>query len=273
MIIPEDKRPEPMLEYLLKENIEMKKILVDVWQKLEPISNNTINSNNNVVNINMFLNEQCKDAMNVTEFIESIQLSLEDMMNIATTGQTQGMTSILIDRLSSLDVLKRPLHCSDLKKETIYIKDEDKWEQDSKTKPKMKSVLDKLTKKGIDAMPMMEDDPDSYVKTITEVIKEPREDKKIINSVIKEILINRTNFDIYFTFWVLFGAISPGVIAFTLYAKAQKYLGASITGFTLYLYTIYAAIYGIIFFGELLQNFHYLGASLVLIGVYFAKKT
>ena len=67
--------------------------------------------------------------------------------------------------------------------------------------------------------------------------------------------------------------ISAGVIAFTLYAKAQKYLGASITGFTLYLYTIYAAIYGIIFFGEQLQNFHYLGASLVLIGVYFAKKT
>ena len=120
-------------------------ILIDVCQKLEPISNNTINSNNSIVNINMFLNEQCKDAMNMTEFIESIQLSLEDMMNIATTGQTQGMTSILIDRLSSLDVLKRPLHCSDLKKETIYIKDEDKWEQDSKTKPKMKSVLDKLT--------------------------------------------------------------------------------------------------------------------------------
>ena len=181
---------EPMLEYLLKENVEVKKILIDVCQKLEPISNNTINSNNSIVNINMFLNEQCKDAMNITEFIESIQLSLDDMTNIATTGQTQGMTSILIDRLSSLDVLKRPLHCSDLKKETIYIKDEDKWEQDSKTKPKMKSVLDKLTKKGIDAMPIMEDDPDSYVKTITEVIKEPREDKKIINSVIKEILIN-----------------------------------------------------------------------------------
>ena len=97
IIKPEDKRPEPMLEYLLKENIEMKKILVDVCQKLEPIGNNTINSSNNIVNINMFLNEQCKDAMNMTEFIESIQLSLEDMMNIATTGQTQGMTSILIE--------------------------------------------------------------------------------------------------------------------------------------------------------------------------------
>ena len=127
-------------------------------------------SNNNIVNMSMFLNEQCKHAMNMTEFIESIQLSLEDMMNIANTGQAQGMTGILIDRLSSIDVLKRPLHCSDLKKETVYIKDEDKWEQDSKTKPKMKSVLDKLTKKGIDAMPIMEDDPDSYVKTITEVI-------------------------------------------------------------------------------------------------------
>ena len=67
--------------------------------KIEPISNNTINSNNNIVNINMFLNEQCKDAMNMTEFIESIQLSLQDMMNIADTGQTQGMSNILIDRL------------------------------------------------------------------------------------------------------------------------------------------------------------------------------
>ena len=91
--------------------------------------------------------------------------------------------------------------------------------------------------------------------------------------IMEEIFISQTNFDIYFTFWVLFGAISPGVIAFTLYAKVQKYLGASLTGFTLYLYTIYAAIYGIIFFGEQLQSFHYLGASLVLIGVYFAKKT
>ena len=91
--------------------------------------------------------------------------------------------------------------------------------------------------------------------------------------ILEEIFIDHTNFDLNFTFWVLFGAISPGVIAFSLYEKVQKYLGASLTGFTLYLYTIYAAIYGIIFFGEELQNFHYLGASLVLIGVYFAKKT
>ena len=90
--------------------------------------------------------------------------------------------------------------------------------------------------------------------------------------LMEEIFINETSFDLNFIFWVMFGAISPGIIAFSLYAKVQKYLGASLTGFTLYLYTIYAAIYGIIFFGEELQSFHYLGATFVLIGVYFAKK-
>jgi drug/metabolite transporter (DMT)-like permease len=90
--------------------------------------------------------------------------------------------------------------------------------------------------------------------------------------VIEEIVVQRTSFNLQFFLWVVFAAISPGIIAFTLYTQAQKSLGASLTGFTLYVFTIYAAIYGFIFFEEKLETFHYIGTLLVFIGVYLAKK-
>ena len=90
--------------------------------------------------------------------------------------------------------------------------------------------------------------------------------------IIEEAVVQRTIFNSQFFLWVLFAAISPGIIAFTLYTKAQKSLGASLTGFTLYIFTIYAAIYGFMFFNEKLESFHYLGTVLVFFGVYLAKK-
>ena len=90
--------------------------------------------------------------------------------------------------------------------------------------------------------------------------------------IIEEIAVQRTLFNSQFFLWVVFAAISPGIIAFTLYTQAQKSLGASLTGFTLYVFTIYAAIYGFIFFNEKLESFHYIGTILVFLGVYLAKK-
>ena len=90
--------------------------------------------------------------------------------------------------------------------------------------------------------------------------------------IIEEVIVQRTSFNLQFFLWVVFAAISPGIIAFTLYTQAQKSLGASLTGFTLYVFTIYAAIYGFIFFDEKLETFHYIGTVLVFIGVYLAKK-
>jgi len=90
--------------------------------------------------------------------------------------------------------------------------------------------------------------------------------------IIEEVVVQRTSFNLQFFLWVVFAAISPGIIAFTLYTQAQKSLGASLTGFTLYVFTIYAAIYGFIFFDEKLETFHYIGTVLVFIGVYLAKK-
>ena len=90
--------------------------------------------------------------------------------------------------------------------------------------------------------------------------------------LIEESFFFNTSFNSNFIFWVLFAAISPGIIAFTLYTKVQKYVGASLAGFTLYIFSIYSAIYGIILFDEMLLSFHYYGATLVFIGVYLARK-
>ena len=90
--------------------------------------------------------------------------------------------------------------------------------------------------------------------------------------ILEEIFYFNTAFNSNFLFWILFAAISPGIIAFTLYTRVQKYLGASLTGFTLYIFSIYSAIYGIILFDEALLNFHYFGAAFVFAGVYLARK-
>ena len=90
--------------------------------------------------------------------------------------------------------------------------------------------------------------------------------------LIEQNLFQSTNFDYNFYVWVIFAAISPGIIAFSLYTITQKHLGASTTGFTLYLFTVYGAFYGIIFFAESLEYYHFIGALLVFLGIYFVKR-
>jgi len=89
----------------------------------------------------------------------------------------------------------------------------------------------------------------------------------------EEIFFEKSTFSREFFMWVIFAAVSPGIIAFSLYTIAQKKLGASLTGFTLYIFTIYGAIYGYFLFGEKLENYHFIGTVLVFFGVYLAKKT
>jgi hypothetical protein len=163
----------------------MKEMMIGIAPVLQP--NTTINNQN--FNLNFFLNEQCKDAMNMTEFIESIQLTLEDMTKIGQQGQTIGMSNILIDKLNNLDTYKRPVHCSDIKKEIIYVKDQDIWEEENKDKTKLKHALEQITMKGIQVLPSINQDPEDYVHTVNELLKEPREDKKIISKVAKEFCV------------------------------------------------------------------------------------
>ena len=112
-------------------------------------TNNTINSNNNTFNMNLFLNEKCKDAMNMKDFVNSIQLNLTDLENVDRVGYVEGMSKILIDNLQKTDVYKRPVHCSDVKRETLYVKDDDKWEREGPNHQKMVNAVLAVEQKNV----------------------------------------------------------------------------------------------------------------------------
>ena len=116
------------------------------------MANNTINNsnnNNNTFNMNLFLNEKCKDAMNMKDFVNSIQLNLTDLENVETMGYVEGMSKILIDNLQKTDVYKRPVHCSDVKRETLYVKDDDKWEREGPNHQKMVNAVLAVEQKNV----------------------------------------------------------------------------------------------------------------------------
>jgi len=104
------------------------------------IHDNSIN-NNNTFNMNMFLNEKCKDAMNMKDFVDSIQLNMTDMENMNRFGYVEGMSNIFIDNLQKTDLYKRPVHCSDVKRETLYVKDNNQWERDGPDHLKMTNAV------------------------------------------------------------------------------------------------------------------------------------
>jgi len=105
------------------------------------------NSHNNSFNLQFFLNETCKDAMNITDFVESIKLQLSDLERVGEIGYIEGISSIITKNLNALDVTKRPIHCTDKKRETMYIKDEDKWEKEDDEKKKLRKVIKKVADK------------------------------------------------------------------------------------------------------------------------------
>ena len=112
-------------------------------------NHNTINSNNPTFNMNLFLNEKCKDAMNMKDFVNSIQLNMTDMENVERLGYVEGMSNILISSLQKTDVYKRPVHCSDVKRETLYVKDDNKWERDAPNHPKMVNAVLAVEQKNV----------------------------------------------------------------------------------------------------------------------------
>jgi hypothetical protein len=99
--------------------------------------------------MNMFLNEKCKDAMNMKDFVNSIQLNLTDLENVERDGYVKGMSNILIDNLQKTDVYKRPVHCSDVKRETLYVKDNNEWERDGPNHPKMVNAVLAVEQKNV----------------------------------------------------------------------------------------------------------------------------
>ncbi len=107
------------------------------------------NSNNKSFNLQFFLNETCKNAMNINEFVDSLQLQMSDLENVGESGYIEGISSIIIKKLNTLDVTERPIHCTDKKRETMYIRDENKWEKEDEKKTKMHKMVTRVANKNI----------------------------------------------------------------------------------------------------------------------------
>jgi hypothetical protein len=138
---------------LQKQNQELNKQVLDVCQKIQPannISNSHINSHNKTFNLQFFLNEQCKDAMNIMDFVNTFKLDFSDFERIGEVGYVEGISNIVIDKLNEMDVYKRPIHCSDAKREIMYVKDKDVWEKENANNDKIRLALKHITKKNTD---------------------------------------------------------------------------------------------------------------------------
>ena len=193
------------MKYLMQENSEMKNMMMEVIKNgtNNTTTNTTTNSHNKTFNLNFFLNEQCKDAMNMSEFINQIQLKLSDLENVGKVGYVEGISNIIIKKLNDTDIYKRPLHCSDAKRETLYIKDEDKWEKESPENTNMKKMVKKVDYKNIGLIAEWKDqhpdhrestchDNDTYLKILVESMSgDDGHVEKVIKKISKEVVIDK----------------------------------------------------------------------------------
>ncbi len=193
-----------LLSELLKDNNQMRMMMLEQQNQIKEMIPKLGNNNNNTINqkfnLNVFLNEHCKDAINLTEFIESLQIQLKDLENTKSNGLVESIASLLIDNLNEMDMYKRPIHCTDSKRETLYIKDDQKWEKHDEHKGILKQGINELANKQRKAMkawteahPNWRNDEklkDEYVKLMHELMEPVEESEKDQNKIIKQIGIN-----------------------------------------------------------------------------------
>jgi hypothetical protein len=189
---------------LIEQNGKLQEQLVSL-SKEKNIVNNIVNNTNNF-NLNIFLNEKCKDALNISDFIRSLKITLDDLMYTKNKGLVEGITNVMIRGLRQLDVYKRPIHCTDTKRETMYIKDCEKWEKDD-NHDKIKNTIVKIANKErnmisawVDENPDWFDTEASQIEYLTMVrnVCEPIEndercEKKIIRNISREVFLDKTN--------------------------------------------------------------------------------
>jgi hypothetical protein len=140
----EDVSDKKLIMELLKSNNELQKQIIELCKEKHVVTNNNNcnnKTNNNNFNLNFFLNEQCKDALNIMDFINQLKLNTSDLDMVGRVGYSEGISKLFIRGLKELDIFKRPIHCSDLKREVLYVKDQDSWEKDSDEKKKMKTAI------------------------------------------------------------------------------------------------------------------------------------
>ena len=209
---------------LINDNKEMMKIIkeqqeqikkqqeqiITIIPKVGNITNNITNNNTmNNFNLNVFLNEKCKDAINISDFIDSLKITLDDLLFSKKNGLSKGITDVMIKGLKELDVYKRPIHCTDIKRDVMYIKDEDKWQKDD-NHDKIKNTIVKIADKERTALQeWANDNPDwmeteqkqieylTMVRSICEPIENyDKYERKIIKNIGKEIFVDKKNSEI-----------------------------------------------------------------------------
>jgi len=166
-------------------------------------SHNTTNSHNKAFNLNFFLNETCKNAMNITDFVDSIKLQLSDLMNVGELGYVEGISNIIVKNLNNLDETERPIHCTDKKRETFYVKDQGQWEKEDEDKKKIKKIIKTIEDKNIRLLPQFREKypdynnsysktSDKYDKIVIEAMTSDKEkEEKIIKNISSVTTINK----------------------------------------------------------------------------------
>jgi uncharacterized protein YsxB (DUF464 family) len=144
-------KEKDLISFIIQQFVQLQKQTPDnvVVNNIGNTNTNMNHSNNKTFNLQFFLNETCKDAMNIKEFVDSVQLELSDLEKVGKSGYIEGISSIIIKNLNALEVEKRPIHCTDNKREVIYIKDEDKWEKEEDNKPKLRKLIKAIAHKNI----------------------------------------------------------------------------------------------------------------------------
>jgi hypothetical protein len=195
---------------VVKQNQELTNKIVDICKngQTNNISNSNFNSHNKTFNLNVFLNETCKDAMNISEFVDSIKLQLSDLESIGKLGFVEGISNIITTNLKALDVSQRPVHCADKKREVLYVKDDDKWEKEDEQKMKIRKAIKKIAFKNLNLLPKFKEAhpdcnkasskySDQYNKIIVESCggsgdNDKEKEDKIIQKIAKEVTINKS---------------------------------------------------------------------------------
>ena len=201
---------------ILNQNREFQKMLIEQNKTIIEftknnqitINNSNINSHNKSFNLQFFLNETCKNAMNITDFVDSLQLQLSDLERVGEIGYIEGISNIIIKKLNTLDVTERPIHCTDKKRETMYIRDENKWEKDDDNKVKMHKMVKKVANKNINLISEFQklhpdwkkyssSVSDQYNKIVIESMggkgdNDYEKEEKIIKRVAKEVFVDKS---------------------------------------------------------------------------------
>jgi len=202
-----------MILEIIKQNNELKnefKQMINEIKNNNIINNTTHNNttNNTNFNLNFFLNERCKNAMNMMDFINELQIEFSDVENVGIAGYIEGITQIILKHMKNMDVEKRPMHCTDLKRETMYIKDQDTWDKDSKDKTKMIQFVSKVANKNLNkfyqwfhAYPECQDmnnkKYDMYLSIYRNSLggfgeeEQRKYDEKIIRNIVKNVLVDK----------------------------------------------------------------------------------